>query len=250
MIDYKQEVASLAPLESFDSGAFLGSAEVPQSVCDLVLSLTLAYNDLRDVIFARLLLSNVRPEQTGVSPERGQYNGLVIGTVRLQVGRVHELLKLIAKSKAEIEHPFFIGVVRKLSRAGREAWSALTTVAQETTLKDKSTESPMVKALRFVRNKVSFHYDSENIRLGYEHMFVHPAERKEPLVSRGASFKRSRFYFVDAAVEAFIRENDNDPAVTDFLRAKGDFIDTINQALYEIVIKFVESRGFAWRKPI
>src|SRR6202035_1181449 len=107
MIDYNEEVASLVPLEAFDSSAFLGSTDVPQNVCDLVLSLAVAYNDLRDVIFARLLLTNVRPAQAVISPECGQYGGLMIGAVRLQVGTVHELLKLIAKSQAVIEHTAF-----------------------------------------------------------------------------------------------------------------------------------------------
>jgi hypothetical protein len=171
-------------------------------VCDLVLCLALAYNDLRDIIFVRLLLGNVRPAQLGISPEHGQYGGLVIGALRIQVGRVHELLKLIAKSEQEIGHPFFGKVVRKLTRAGREAWSALTTVAQETNLKDKANESSMVRALRFVRNKVSFHYDPENLRGGYEGAFLQPAEQRKPLISRGGSLQRSRFYFVDAAARA------------------------------------------------
>jgi hypothetical protein len=248
-MDYNQEVALLAPLETFNPEAFLGSADVPQSVCDLVLCLALAYNDLRDIIFVRLLLSNVRPAQPGISPEHGQYGGLVIGALRIQVGRVHELLKLIAKSEQELAHPFFGQVVRKLTRAGREAWSALTTAAQETALKDKANESPLVRALRFVRNKVSFHYDPENLHRGYNGAFLQQDNQREPLISRGGSLQRSRFYFVDAAVEAFVREKDTDPPVNDFLRAKGEFIDQINQALYEIVVKFVESRGFAWRRP-
>jgi hypothetical protein len=248
-MDYNKEVALLAPLESFDPKAFLGSADVPQSVCDLVLCLALAYNDLRDIIFVRLLLGNVRPSQSGISPEHGQYGGLVIAALRIQVGRVHELLKLIAKNKQEFDHPFFGKIARKLTRAGRESWSALTTAAEETTLKDKANESPMVRALRFVRNQVSFHYDPANLHRGYDGAFLKPAEHREPLISRGGSLQRSRFYFADAAVEAFVREKDTDPAVSDFLRAKGEFIDQINQALYEIVVKFVELRGFAWRDP-
>src|SRR5688500_10729043 len=113
MAVYQKEVALLAPLESFDYRAFVGSAETPQSVCDLVLSLALAYNDLRDSIFVRLLLDEVRPADATISPTRGQFGGLGIARIRLQVGRVHELLKLLEKCKAEVQHPYFRKVLKQ-----------------------------------------------------------------------------------------------------------------------------------------
>ena len=249
MTDYKQEVAKLAPLEAFDVNAFLGTSEVPQSVCDLALSLALAYNDLRDLIFTRLLLSNVRPSGTEISPELGQYHGFVIAVIRLQVGRVHELLKLIAKSRDEIDHPVFRQLVSRLSKPGRDAWSSLSVAAGETVPSDKSNESSLVRALRFVRHKVSFHYDTENIRYGYERAFSDSESTREPLLSRGSSLKQNRFYFADAAVEEFIRGKDTDPTVAEFLQGGGELLDNINQALYEIVTKFIALRGFGWRQP-
>jgi hypothetical protein len=248
MANYHQEVAMLEPLESFDASAFVGSADVPQSVCDFVLALSLAYNDLRDIFFARLLLSEVQPSEPELSPKLGHYRGLVIAIMRIQVGRVHELLKLIAESGQEIAHSSFTKVIKQLTAPGRSAWSALVSAAQETSLEDKTKESPLVRALRFVRNKVAFHYDTKKLRAGFNQAFVDPTGQGVPLLSRGGSLQRSRFYFADAAVEAFIREKDTDAAVNDFLRAKGDFVDNINQVLYEIVVKFVTSRGFGWRR--
>jgi hypothetical protein len=249
MADYNQEVALLAPLESFDYRAFIGSVEVPQSVCDFVLSLALAYNDPRDSIFVRLLLDRDRLSDTAISPARGHFSGLVIARIRLQAGRVHELLKLVEKCRADIEHPYFRKVLKQLSKTGREAWSALETVAQETAVKDKTTERPLVRALRYVRNKVAFHYDPEHIRKGFERAFADPATVGEPMLSRGGSLQKTRFYFADAAAEAFIRENDTDQAVTEFLHGHGELVDNINQALYEVVTKFIASRGIAWRNP-
>ncbi|HZF12949.1 MAG TPA: hypothetical protein VFE33_29520 [Thermoanaerobaculia bacterium] len=249
MTAYNQEVALLAPLESFDYKAFIGSTEVPQSVCDFVLSLALAHNDLRDSIFVRLLLAEARPSDEEISAARGQYGGLVIASIRLQAGRVHELLKLVEKCQADIEHPCFRKVVKQLSRPGREAWTAVTTVAQETAAKDKTTERPLVRALRLVRNKLAFHYDPGHIYKGFERAFADVSTAREPMLSRGGSLQKSRFYFVDAAAEAFIHENDTDPIVTDFLRGHGDLLDNVNWALYEIVTKFIAVRGFAWRRP-
>lgn len=249
MAEYHQEVALLAPLESFDYRAFVGSADVPQSVCDFVLSLALAYNDLRDSIFVRLLLDEARPPDAKISPARGQFGGLVIARIRLQVGRVHELLKLVEKCQADIDDPSFQKIVKQLSKPGREAWAALETVAQETAVKDKTTETPLVRALRFVRNKVAFHYDPEHIRQGFEQAFAGAAGAQEPMLSRGGSLQKTRFYFADAAAEAFIQENDTDKAVTDFLHGHGELLDDINQALYEVVTKFIASRGSAWRNP-
>jgi len=249
MSDYQKEVDLLAPLESFDYQAFVGSAEIPQSVCDLVLSLALAYNDLRDSLFVRLLLDEVLPSGASISPARGQFSGLIIARIRLQVGRVYELLKLVEKCKVEVQHPYFRKVLKQLSKPGRESWSALETVAQATAVKDKTNEKPLIRALRYVRNRVAFHYDPEHIRKGFELAFADPNTDREPLLSRGGSLQRTRFYFADAAAAAFIREKDTDQEVTQFLNGHGELVNDINRALYEVVTKFIASRGFGWRSP-
>ena len=56
---YEDIANQLAPLESFDPSVFQGDAVISQKLCDFVLALTIAYNDLRDSTFALILLDDV-----------------------------------------------------------------------------------------------------------------------------------------------------------------------------------------------
>ena len=61
MKSFQDECSELAPLETFDPAAFQGDADVPQELCNLVLSLALVYNDCKDVIYSHILLGESRP---------------------------------------------------------------------------------------------------------------------------------------------------------------------------------------------
>ena len=53
----------LAPLETFDPEAFIGDDVAPQSLCNLILTLALIYNDCKDIIAAHITLQEARPSE-------------------------------------------------------------------------------------------------------------------------------------------------------------------------------------------
>jgi hypothetical protein len=237
-------VKDLAPLEYVQPEVFAPDGKVPAHVCNLVLSLALAYNDLRDVMMAHVLLTEARPlNAPDISPARGNFGGLRSAVRRIQAGVVHELLDLVRRSKAAATHPSFLALTRKLTPAGRSAWASITDVAF-----DQPKNDALGKALLFLRNKLAFHYDPTEIGSALQ-SYLAKAPDKRLFISRGNGMRHTRFYFADGAAERYLLDKAADPVVEEFLNAEGDLLDHVNQALYELVTRFVEYRGFAYRQP-
>jgi hypothetical protein len=238
---YSDQVSKLAPLEAFDGRVFLPGAKAPQEVCSLVLSFALVYNDIRDIILGHVLLRDTDlPERERPSPSLGQFNGLGLHLIRLQAATVHELLQLIAEESSAVAHPSFRDVLRLLTPAGREAWTSLEEVAS-----GRWQDTPLSRVLFFLRNKIGYHYDTKELARGYKTAF---GKGEPPYLSRGSAMQSTRFYFADAAAEAYMLDKAKDPEVRNFLKSSHLFLDQINQALHEIVTRFVAYQGFGWRK--
>ncbi len=58
--------------------------------------------------------------------------------------------------------------------------------------------------------------------------------------------RHARFYFADAAAEAALVGELEEPAVKEFFTFKGPLIEGVNRALYQIVTLFVEHRGYTY----
>jgi hypothetical protein len=244
MATYQADVARLSELETFDPRAFVGGPDWPQALCDFVLALALVYNDLKDIIVAERMLSSVRPKDFETpTPELGQFVGLRSHLFRNLAGLLHEFTSLVQRSEALVKLPKFEALVKNLPAAAREAWFSVLAAAAE-----KPSSNPIAMLLVRARNKVAFHYDAEEIRRGYEHYFLGQPSH-EPYVSRGSSMAVARFYFVDAAAEAYMRNLIDTAAAEEFLTAATPLLHQINHPLRELVTRFVNARGFGWRTP-
>lgn len=194
----------LAPLETFDSDAFIDSDPAVQQVCDFVLALSLLFGDLNDLILAHHLLRKGQPNISEFfkSPKWGMYNGLDIHFFRRKVATLHELSVLIAASKKEVSHPIFRSVLSKLSKLDdRFSWEAVS-----------NPPKPLADFLANVRDKVSNHYFHKDNRgqsvigQGYRKFFG--ASKATPFISYGKDSLNTRFYFVDAAVQGLLELKD------------------------------------------
>jgi hypothetical protein len=240
---FKDVITQLSPLETFDPMAFQGDDKTPQKLCDFILALALAYNDLRDSIFAQMLLADVAIANDNLrTPEYALRNGLFMTALRLQVGFTRELLALVEENIDVIHEPSFKKILQKLSSGGKKAWSSIQTVAC-----DKPANDSLSKALIIIRNKVAFHYDATQIGNAYKLAFLQNTEYGEPLLSRGSSMRGTRFYFPDAVTQQYIKQKTNENIFIDFIEGKGTLILSINQALFELITKFINSRS-TWRK--
>jgi hypothetical protein len=217
-MSFDSEAKLLGTLEAIDPRVFAGDDKVSQSVCDFVLALAVVYNDVRDVMFARVLLANVAPPDAApLSPTVGLSRGLLISLIRLHAGIYRELLELVAESEKEIGDPAFQRLLARLPKPSRKGWSSLVAAAA-----GKPASDPMAKALVFYRNKIAFHYDKKEIQRGFALSFNIARDHKELALSRGNSTRERRFYFADAAAESYLRYRGADDEVDTFLRGGGE----------------------------
>lgn len=242
---YAEMVQSLAPLETFDRNVFVGDEQFPQEVCNLVLSLSVVYNDLRDTTLIDLLLSEIQPAKSGITRESGQYAAFRINLLRIRAGFIYELLKLVERSKKALSHSSFKKLVGKLDNSKRASWETIEEIA----LGGKPSGS-LAQNLLFLRNKVAFHYDAGEIFRGYQRKFCAASAVQEPMISRSGNMKGSRFYFADAALEEYMLGKLQSDSFEDYVKNENELARKINQALYGIVTRFPNLRGYGWRDPL
>jgi hypothetical protein len=60
----------------------------------------------------------------------------------------------------------------------------------------------------------------------------------------------SRFYFADAAALEYMKHVANGEEARAFLEWRSPLPQHVNLALYELVTRFIQLRGFAWRASI
>ena len=244
MKSFRDECTELAPLETFDPAAFAGGADVPQELCNLVLSLALIYNDCKDVIYSRILLGESRPQHPARKDRPwGAWAGVDFHIFRLLVGLLHELFDLIRDNQDVIRHPFLESVIKQLSPAAREAWNAVITVASGATPADA-----LGKSLLLIRNKVSSHYDPKAIVAGYRHHFLGTEKLDDrAFISRGGNMKSTRFYFADAAATGYLRSIVGKDQSEEITMNVADLLRSVNYALMGLVEAFIQKRGYAYR---
>ena len=244
MQNLSEESAQLAPLQTFDPNAFVGNHEVPQNICSFVLALALVYNDCKNGMFSNLLLADFKPVgNPKTSRAWGAYSGIKFHYIRLHLGLLHELFKLIEENRDAIQHSFFNSVIKLLPRRARGSWHDLVAASL-----GRGTSSPLGKTLLMVRNKVAFHYDCKEIYRGYrKHFFRNGNMIESAFVSRGASMRRSRLYFADAAVGGYFQSQFDRRQVDEFMKRVADITGDLNRAIILIVDRFIQKRGYAYQ---
>lgn len=246
MTTYAEHLKKLVPLEAFEAQAFQPDDGYPQPLCDFVLSLALAFNDVRDLLITHEMLNAVWPEDdTTHTPELGEFNGLTQHMFRLELGTLHEILKLIEHNKSVLSHPSFVALVKKMGPKARNAWSALAAVALDA---PAGGQGDLTRFLVFARNKVAFHYDRKEIARGFRGIFTASGGR-QPYVSRGDTLAKSRFYFADAAAQEYMALKANEIGAPSSVIDALKLMSVLTLAINQVVVTFVSARGYAWRRP-
>ncbi|HNX69022.1 MAG TPA: hypothetical protein PKI45_06010 [Candidatus Omnitrophota bacterium] len=231
--------------ENFDPHAFIAGEHASQELCDFMLSATLFFNDLKDVILVHGLLREKSPkEKSGRTKEWGAFCGMEIHAIRQTMSLVHEFLEVIKANERIFKTEFYKKIYMQMTRKSRECWDAVLEVA----LKGKETTGPLVKLLHRVRNHASFHFEPRALGRGYKEMFFSGGRVKQKaVISRGNTMGSSRFYFADAAAQqCVVREQKQDP--TDMINEFSQFLENINQSVFELVDKFILRRNFQYLK--
>jgi hypothetical protein len=59
--------------------------------------------------------------------------------------------------------------------------------------------------------------------------------------------RQTRFYFVDAVAQEYIQQKTISREVSDLLNGQSKLLEELNQAVYELITKFINSRS-PWKK--
>lgn len=244
MKTFREECSELAPLETFDPVAFRANAEVPQGLCNFVLTLALIYNDCKDLMYSYTVLVESQPDGPFRRTRQwGAWNGVKFHIIRMLVSLLHELFNLICDNQALLQHPFLVSVLKQLPKDARDAWKAVVAVASGATPTD-----PLGKTLLLIRNKVVFHYDPRAILKGYSHHFLAPdALDDRAFISRGGSMRETRFYFADAAATGYPKSEVGRDKWDGMLMKMVGVLEQVNRALMMVVHKYIQRRGCAYR---
>lgn len=241
--DYYALVAQLQPLERIDTRVFNGDETCPQHVCDFVLSLALAFNDLRDLLIAERLLRSTGTEDKRATVERGQFGGAQVHLFRLLAGFLHELVDLIRKERKSPCHPFFKSLLSEIPTPAVSMWRTVV----DTAFASGPHGNDFGRFLFDTRNTVAFHYDSKVIGRGFRARF----EDREgpPFASIGSSMAETRFYFGDAAAQEVMWQKAGADSVDEFLKDRWEILNPVSHALREIVTHFIRMRSSSKQNP-
>lgn len=242
---YLDETKQLGCLETFGPEAFHGDSEWPSAICDFILALAVASNDLRDIFMAKVLLKEERDvnEADELINYRAISGGITITLLRFQVAVIHELLNLVEAHDHIIDSVEFQRIYSQLDKRSKKSWDRICAASKE-----KRTTGSIGKALLLCRNKVGFHYDAGQISRGYKNRFLVSDDKGPPVLSRGNSMRARRFYFADAAIEKYISELAESPEIEKVFLGTGQLIEDINRALYDVITYFINLRGFGYRE--
>ena len=227
------------PLETFNPAAFVADENVPQEVCNFVLALALAYNDIKDVTEAHHRLKEHDPP--GLFRKQvdfGMQAGRKVHLIRYQIGLVNELCELIRKHEEIIGQPLLQFLIRQMPQKSRAAWQSLVDTAT-----GKLQTGPLAQAVARVRQKVIFHYDSEEIFNGYKrHFFDGSTAKDQAYISRGNTMAESRFYFADAAAEGYLDIRTDQGRATELAESVIGAMRDANFAIMQLVNGFIQKR--------
>jgi hypothetical protein len=219
----------LAPLRSFPKEVF----RPDRPADDFVLVLSVAFNDLKGMMWIIEQLNNCRPPQFKAEPYTGQWQGMQVQAKRFIVGIINELLVATeaAEDKGILKDALFTKAVSNSGKASEQAWQDLVSVAR----KEPAT-TEVRRALDTARNRAAFHYDRSRLRDSYKKYFLTGPQTEytaAAFASLGKTLESTRFFYADAAVNEALAFSDETFAVIN------RHIRGMNQSLRNVVEQYL-----------
>jgi len=229
----------LAPLEKFPPDVFLPDDKLHA----FILSLALAYNDLKDIQWMIEQLQKCPQDLGAPSPELGQWTGMKIFTNRATFAILNEILIAIRKHKKLLLRDEMVACVQALPNKAKIAWSALVAAAN-----GRSSDEIQTFLVKVRSNVVSHYYQPKQLLRAYREYFFNrtPDEfNRFAFASLGSRMEETRFYFVDAPPAWYYQRMLDDGKL--FARS-GKYVHHVNNALRWIVDGFLRRRVAELRK--
>ena len=245
----EESLNNLNPLETFNPDVFVADKDYDQDLCNFILALSLVWNDMKDLMiyfeYMRSLepvkIEIKKPEDMPIDCKWGEISGTKMHIEKLLVSLLHELVKLIRDSKGVIDSMCFKKIYKQLHKDSRLAWDTVLKFAYD----EADSKSDLGRALIMVRNKITNHYDKNELFKGYKRKFI--GTKEKPYISRGNNMLSHRFYFADATAQQYARSHMDKISPEEFYINVDLIKNNLNFAIKDIVETFIQRRS-AWRK--
>ncbi|HEX2875256.1 MAG TPA: hypothetical protein VHP33_28590, partial [Polyangiaceae bacterium] len=188
----------LAPLQSIDPARVVSRSDATRFEM-FMLALALFYNDWKGLAWFKSAILKPQPPPTEITAYGGQVAGLSIQFSRLQIGALHEFMKLLQEEREVVEGREVTNLVALIPKDSRDAWKSLVSIA----LGKGRQREPLAIALERIRNGLAFHYyQPKALTKGFQRSFFELNGRlgsEAAYYSSGESLEQTRFYYADAA---------------------------------------------------
>lgn len=221
-------------------------------VADFFLVLATIFNDVKGLMFFSVEVNrNYRSPAYGeVSCHSGEYSGIRMQLNKLFLATVYEFFFFLRENQGIFGNPQFVFALSKLGSNNRRRWKELVEVA----LDKGESNSDFRRTLNRVRSNVAFHYyESDKIlRKGFVDRFEktpksHAYGNDFAYFSIAESMKDTRFYYADAAVQEFIKDQSKTDAIkehADYYGAFSEVLESMNQTISALLGEYLNSRRF------
>ncbi|MFI5179848.1 MAG: hypothetical protein ACHQPI_00445 [Thermoanaerobaculia bacterium] len=239
---FREYVDALADFEEFDRRYFEPDALHSQQLCAFILTLALIYDDLKGLAMAGVFLGEVTPPpEGGRTAARGEVAALQSQALRMIGGLIHELFDLVNDNATLLKEQDFNRILRRCSDEAELAWKRIVSASERQGT--KLPDDPVAKALYFVRNKISFHYDPKRLLGGFRTAFSRTREFGDPALSRGDNLQQTRFFFADAAAQACFIQHAGGSDSKALFAWDSPMLTAVHQALFGLVTSFLTYRA-------
>tara|TARA_B100001750_G_scaffold173375_1_gene141587 strand:- start:1901 stop:2659 length:759 start_codon:yes stop_codon:yes gene_type:complete len=235
----------LAPLSRIDPSLLMANRR--NRVDQLFLALALVFNDLKGMSWFHLQLAQ-RPAEDAeaISGYNGQRTGMLIQSIRMIAGIIHELLELLRKFEDTLKDSEVRRVLGTVDVVARKQWRELVALANG----KEGKSSELAKALMRVRHVTFHYYNPAALAVGYEDHFL--SGRADPAsaaayFSDGETMERTRFYYADAAAHRMLEGMGGLSGGRDPAKAVAETARIVNEAIKPILIEFIRQRRKAAR---
>jgi hypothetical protein len=237
----------LAPLIPFPATIFSGKKD--DRVGALILSLSLAFNDLKNLAWFQWQIESGwdRSKPDGITAYEGQLHGMRAWYSRMVVALLHEVLLAIREAqKADVlDDPELVACLPEKRSPHRKTWDAVLDAAL-----GQAGTSPLHRFLLYVRNNAAYHYYQPKALANGYHRFYHGSDsgRFSPrnaaaYASLGGAMELTRFYFADAAAQVVLADLHAECGID--AKAVSRLLKSLNNALRYIVEAYLLRRADA-----
>jgi len=182
-----------------------------EKIDGLFITFALIFNDIKTIhLLSMVIEENFEALDSEEKPtyHKGEFAGVGVYLIRMLFGTINEFLILLEKKQTVIKEDKFQNLLKNLSSDTLLAWNGLYNlgVSKNKTQKDSD---PVLSLIDDIRNEISFHYygGPKYLSEGFKDFFYKnppKPQNKRAFYSIGETMKDTRFFYADAAAEAYL----------------------------------------------